>query len=799
MAEKLKEIENALKKIRIDFPTMLGESYAPGPVIQKIITSEKTQEEFEKVYRMTSTGIEPLIEENTEQLKDSAICYHRVHEEVIAAADSITEAEALLSSLISVIKTDNITHYIEELKEEKKLQEKEIEDSEIKQSLAIDSLSVKDIYTGRLSDIMANIQYVTEKGTRLEIKYQTENSLWRIKKEIEKKIKDALKGRGIITQMDLKVLSRIAGCSNTGVYEGVESAMVQIINKVSESMRKTIDQRDSFTKEEEAHSISRVLRQFTKEIKDIVLKIQSIMHMQAEEETVLGSKYRYNTELYERIRLNKEFPDSTSHISLPIYDQSVTDEDIFEKIVDWIKKLFKRLIGQSGHVSENTEQMGYSIEKINRTESANLLYKELYINKYGEIGEAGESSITPDSVMNVYSVRSEESILIIHGCTLEIAGILRGVLAEVLPERLDIADKVKDLEISRCFKRKRSELLRLVEKATASSSVEHSASFVQRYCIKTTDIIASLERLISVPVIGLEREIEKTAEEVLGKMVSSLEEVFRLCGRMGDGPLENICYYDLSITSQEIEKWNNPLEESVLGPSVFANFTSKKFLAVSEFMQIPKKIGSVARKARRALDREKDSDTGTDTDIDKTPEKEPKETAHSVLKEIEEKTTDLSQKMFGYFTYHLLSLARVSLEQILIKGDFLDRKLHHFLDTNGFLVKSTTLILLEYITTHLFLNIHRCVTYTDYPLFKQAISSLQNQLIGISPVSAEVLVKYSPMNIFYIIPYFQTKDKVFCSGVLGLYKDNSLITQKISEIFEEPAEPEKSPSLSTKN
>lgn len=831
MGEKLREVENALKKIRIDFPGMLAECYAPGPIIQNISTSDKSHDEFEKVYRMVSAGIEPLIEENTEQLKDSAICYHRVHERVIEAADSMTEAESYLGSLIAMIKTDNIAHYIEEMKEEREVQEKEIEDSEIKQALAIDTLSIKDIHSGRLGDIMDNIQYVSEKRTRSEIKYQTENGLWRIKKEIENRIKDALMERGNITRMDLKVLNKIGGCANTGINEGVESTIVQIINRISDDLRKSIDQADAFTKEEEAHSLSRALGKFTREIGDLLIKVREMIKVQTEEEDIPTSKYRYNPELYENMQLNREMPSKTTSITLPIYETAVTDEEIFEKIVEWTRRLFKRLIGQSEHVSGDRDAK-YSIEKINRTESAQLLYKEMYSNKYGDIGESENNSEIPESVMNVYAIRSEEAILIIHGCTLEISAVIRGVLADVLPDRLDIAERVKDLEIARCFKNRRNQLLALVERATVSSSLEDRSSFLQKYCVRVREVLFSLEKLVSVPINGLEKEIERTAEEIVERIISSIEKVFRQIARAKKGDLLDIRYTDLTSIPQEIEKWNNPSEECVLGPSIFTSFTGKKFLAASEFIQLPSEVSLLLKKAISVLEEEsgkieekdkkeipeeeilsdkeiiKDKDgkkdgktegeqpgkaaTTENTEIkdkdrtgttDNTIEHSSKG-SYGRLVEMEAQVDDLSEKIFGYFTAHFLSLTKLSLEQALVKGDFLDRKLHHFLGTDAYLVRKARPIILEYITTHLIVNIDRCISYNDYPIFKQAISALQYTLVGSKLSTEDSLVRYLPMNTFYIAPYFQAKDKVFCSGVAGLYRENNMIFQKMSEIFD---------------
>ncbi|KAI5190248.1 hypothetical protein NEMIN01_0947 [Nematocida minor] len=777
MAEHLRRLENALKKIRIDFPGILVENYAAGPVIQSILSSEKTQDEFENVYRMLTAGIEPLIEENTEQLKDSAICYHKVHKEVIAAANSISEAESYLSSLVSALKADNVSQYLEELKEEQSRHEEEMKESETKQALAVDTLSIKDIYSGRLSGIMNNLQYVAEKTARSEIKYQTENALWRIKKEIEKRVKESLRGRGEITQMDVTVLRKISGCSLVAVHEAVDSLMIEIINKISNDLRKSINKKESYTKEEEAHSISRALLQFSNSVSDLLHRVHSILRKEKEEEETLSRKYRYSPELYENIKLNREKPYKSAQISLPLYESAVTEKEIFDKIVEWVQKFFKRLIGNSEHISGDSAS--YNIEKINRTDGANMLYKELYVNKYGELSASEESTCASVSVMNVYSVKSEESILIIHGCSLEISSALREVLASVLPEHVNLSEKVKDLEISRCFKNKRKSLLALVERATSQVSLDHTSTFLQKYCIKVKEILIALGRLISVPVHGLDAEIVKTIEEVLEKMLPSLNEVFRVVARLPSGEPKDIQYYDKSLTSQEIERWNNPLKESALGPSIFSACTSKKFSAISELMQIPEEIVFLVQRMISTLDNAPQRNNRIKANNE---EKTEQKNIPTRLTEIKTEASDLSHRVFGHFTSHLLALAQTTLEQLLIKGDILDRKLCHFLEQDVFLVRESKHVLLEYITTHLLLNIEKCVEYAENPVFRQLVSGLQHQLVQDIPVESDVRVKYSPMNIFYIIPYCVKKDKVFFSGALGMYMESNLISRKIIEI-----------------
>lgn len=768
MAGDLRTLENALKKIRIDFPELLQEVYTPGPVIQNISNSERLQEEFEETYRMLSTGIEPLIEENIDPLKDSAIAYHSTHKEIEVAAKNMSESEAHLTSLLSHIKTRKIEEYIGELKGMQEKYERDVEASETKQALSVNVLSVKDVYTGRLTEIMNNLQYVSEKTVRSEIKYNTESSLWKIKREIEKRIEDTLRGRSSLSPMDFRVLTKVSGCALTAVYCSAEECMVRILNKTSNDLCNGMGRRETFRREDETQVLSKGLQKFTIDVSALLRNLQSILEEKNVPEENISSKYRYNPEIYKEITLNTQLRNRTQ-IALPLYEKIVTEKDIFNKIVEWIQKFFRRLIGRSEHTSGET--INYSIEKISRSDTASLMYRELFQNKYGNVSRA-EGLKTNSPVMNVYSVTSEESVLMIHGCALEISDVLRNVLAVVLPQHTEIAEKVKNTEISQCFRKNKETLLQFVREATEELSVGETSSFLAKYCKKIRNILESLNRLVSVPINGLEIEVEKTAEEVLTRVLSSIEDVFKTVARITE-EAPNLRYCEDSLISEEIEKWNNPLNaECALGVSIFSSCSSKKFTAISEFMEVPEEILKLIKRLFTALE----------SKSRRSPENQPSENQIS-LGQIEKRTTELSNRIFGSIVSHLLSLVKATVNELLLKGTILDKKLEHFLSLDSYLTTNARHIVLQYITTHLLLHIEKCKIYSKHSSFKQSVASLQQKLEKVEDKNTAVF-KYLPLCIFYILPYLQKKDKLFARGLLILYERNNLITKKIVEQFE---------------
>ncbi|KAH9385488.1 uncharacterized protein NEMAJ01_0384 [Nematocida major] len=766
MVEDLRRLENALKKIRIDFPELLQENYVPGPVIQNVYASEKAYEDFEDTHQMLSSGIEPLIESNIDPLKDSAVRYYTVHKKIIAAFEDVSEAESHLSALISAVKSGSIARHIDQLKASQVKYERSVEESAIKQALAVDTLTIKDIYAGRLSAIMENLQYVTEKSARLEIKYHTENALWKTKKEIEARIKAALAGKLSLPSMDIKVLEIIAGCSLVAVHEAVNSCTIEIVNKASAELRASIEKKSMFTKEDEIQAVSRALQQFTEEISGLLHSIQDILLKRGQSEEKLAGKYRYNPELYEKIALDKAVPHGSIHVELPLYDTSAREKDLFESVAEWIRRFFKRLSGGSEHTSGDI--LGYKIENINRSETANLMYRELFQNKYGQIAVADESIRAAAPVMNVYSVTSEESILIMHGAAMEISSVFRSILSSILPAHLRLAEKVNDLELGKCFQKKKDALLAQIKRASEKATTDHTSSFLHTYCKSMQKVLLDLESLASIQICGIRQEVVAAQEDVLSSMLPSLESIFRYVSRCGESFGLDIQYYREEAVFQEIARWNSPEKETgVLGPSIFTGYTGKKFCAVSELISLPERaLGIISRLKEQA--RGKESAQGRAGDA---PE--------SRARALQKKAAGLANKMFGHFMSHLLSLAKVTIDQLLVKGTILDRKLEHLLSYDTRFADRARSMLQLYVTTQLIVQVEKCGSYSTHFPFKQAICSLQQSLEpqGSDPFRSNF--KYLPQCIFYIVPYLQRKDRLFAAGLLEMYRENELVVNKI--------------------
>ncbi|KAI5165161.1 hypothetical protein NEIRO03_0027 [Nematocida sp. AWRm78] len=780
MPENHRQLENALKKIRVDFPEILQEGYIPGPVIQKISMSEKKSEEFEDAYQMLFAGIESLITENTGPLKNSAIKYHQVHKEVNTAAKNISEIEAHLSTLISTVKSNNIGKYIDSLKEEQAQYKKDLEESEIKQALAVDIISISDIHAGRLNEIMNNIQYVEEKAVQSEIKYYTENSLWKAKKEIETRIKDSLHGIIRISSMDIRVLEKIAGCALVAVYNSVNERMVKIINGVSKEMQVAMHKKKVINGEDESQILSRGLAQFTSEVTALLHNVQSILHKR-QENCARNKKYRYNTDLYEEIKLNRSSPKRMAQITLPLYDSSVTEKDLFDKIVDWIRRFLVELTKEAVNTAEDT--MAYNIQRITRLDSANLMYNELFQNKYGFLANKEKQAGGDLLLMNVHLVRSEESILIVHGCALQIAAVVRDVLADVLPTHVNISEKIRGIEPSNCFKNRKKILMDLVTRVTElENTADHTTPFLQKYQRSVQRVIMTLGKFIKTSIAGLEIKVEEMAEEVLEKLLQSMKRVFKTISKVPDIDINNISYHKDSSISVEIERWNHPLnKECAFGQSIFTNCTSRKFIAISEFIHLPEEV--LVLISQIPTIKEKEIKPEEKSEIKPEENSDPEKTTKSKIEILQSEFTQVSGEIFGCFTVHLLSLVKASLDQLLIKGDILDRKLEHFLLLDIYFIQKTRNIMIEYITTYFILHIDKFAIYTGTSTFKQAVLSLQHSLERKEVKNDLRDAKYLPVHVFYILPYLEKKDRLFGTGLLGIYKQNRLISQKIREIF----------------
>ncbi|KAI5134641.1 hypothetical protein NEAUS06_1226 [Nematocida ausubeli] len=774
MGQDLRQLENALKKIRIDFPEVMQEKYIPGPAMQRISDSEKMQDEFESTYEMLSAGLEALIAENTKPLKNSAITYHKVHKEIVAASHNITEVEACLTELIKSVQSDSIGKHIEDLKQEQEKYIRDLKESEIKKALAVDMLTIGDIHAGRLSEIMNNIQCVEDREARMEVKCRTENGLWKVKKEIEGRIKDSLQGVIRISPVDIRVLEKIAGCALVPVYKSTNECMVRIINRATREMHKEMHKKEVVTGEDEAQILSRELAVFASEVSNLLHNIQTILHKRKEECTS-SKKYRYNPELYEEIWLNREASNKTAQVSLPLYDSSVLEEDIFKKIVEWISVFFKRLTKDTEGAAEDT--IAYGIQKINRLDSASLMYNELFYSKYGHLTKDENSVETDLFIMNVHLVRSEDAILIIHGCALEISATMRDVLADVLPAHVDISDKIKDVELISCFANRKQMLMDLVERVEElEKTADHTMPFLQKYQRAIKRVLGALGRFAKVRIAGLEIKIEEAAADALGRVLASMQAVFKAISRVSEEELEEIKYHAEDSISGEIERWNNPEEkESALGPSIFMHCTSRKFIAISEFIQLPNDILSLITHMSMST-------------IEKsTKEKKTEEHTQGPMEQIQAGFTKLAQMMFGCFTVHLLSLVGTTIDQLLTKADVLDRKLEHFLLIDTYLVQKTRSIILEYITTYFLVHIERFSVFSHTFTFKQAVISLQQCLESKADTSVFSNGNYLPVHVFYILPYVEKKDQLFGTGLLEMYSQNQLLCKRIKEIFKIPS------------
>ncbi|EIJ88603.1 uncharacterized protein NEPG_00379 [Nematocida parisii ERTm1] len=91
--------------------------------------------------------------------------------------------------------------------------------------------------------------------------------------------------------------------------------------------------------------------------------------------------------------------------------------------------------------------------------------------------------------------------------------------------------------------------------------------------------------------------------------------------------------------------------------------------------------------------------------------------------------------------------------------------------------------MIEYITTYFILHIDKFAIYTRTSTFKQAVLSIQHSLERKEVKNGLRDAKYLPVHVFYILPYLEKKDKLFGTGLLGIYKQNRLISQKIREVF----------------
>lgn len=748
MGKDLKRIEDALRKMRIDFPSALQSNFRAGGILQEILNAEKKQEEFNALYRMLSSGVRPLIEENMHILKDSALQYYKTHLSLGKLEEAFSEIEKHISQLFILIKTEKVEEKIEELKKDVAAAEEERRVQRKKETLAAETLSVKDLYLGRVEMMNKLLPYVHPLTVRKEIKKRAEEEVYRIRHEIEKKLELCLNKGEDMSQVEVTVLGYVSGSFLSVLYQALQTALINLINVTTRSIR---HKQDKYSMQEKREALEEALFEFTEGIDFLMKRVLSLVDKSKNNGLSSSQQpFSFSPSLYVEIDFVEEADARSSTINLPHTEEDVTEQNVFSLFLEWSKQFLRMLAAPQEEKPENA----ISLSTLECTSEANKLYMRMFIEKYGsEQDQVFVKRKDPaPSLMHAKKVTGEENILTVHGAFLVVADIARRNIAHKLPNQgAEIEDLQKDAT-TMCFEKKKSALIAEIKKATAHALSDSRIFFLTKYITHMEEIARKSAAFLSHSTAGMHPFFSEFLYDLAGSLDSSLNAVLRSVIKIPDGEMQNITFSPKTIV-EDILRWCHPVKKSSLGSSLFLSASSSFFSDISAFLMLK------------------------DVYI-------PLFNGQDGNEEDKKKIENIFSITAGYFVLHMLLLARTTLDKMVQSGEVAERRLLHFLSIKNVLSREAAYPLQVYMCMHLFLNIEKCMLVYKRPAFRQELFSLQERLNSFIPGRLDSLL-YSPEYIIYALEGIERKDKIYISSLLKMFGENSQISKKIQEYVEQ--------------
>ncbi|OAG31759.1 hypothetical protein NEDG_00234 [Nematocida displodere] len=770
MNKDVKKLEDAIRKLRVDFPETLLDVFEPGRTLQAILSSEAKHQEFESGHLMLTAGMHGVIRENSETLKDSAIEYHRLHTALKASHATLEEAKEKAGRLKQLFAAPSIAHYLESLTHERQQAEGEEKEKRLKQVLAVEMLSLKDIFAGRLQEVSKSLRYVETESVRSEIKKRTEERVWHIKKEIEVRVRRHVLQNEELSDMEVHVLPLINGSLLTTLHEAVQEGLVETINKASVAIRRHTVRKKSDARQEEKEALSKTLPAFADEIQVLLSRTVSLVK-QAREVPPPAKEHRlrYSSSILREITVSEIEHKTHSRISLPPLPPATTEKDVLDLFVTWISKFFRRLSGDSTHAGKEKEQL-YDITTIKRTPEAMKLYHDTFVTKYGmDMKEEVERDEVPQTtILNIHEINTDECLLAVHGISRILARSLSLVHHDLFPGVEDTTKELQDLGISKCFEKKRETLLAMINKAAKLPKPRPNS--LGKYTHIAEEVLAAAEEFIELMTEGLEEEFITCTQEVLDKLVCSIEKTFRETLRVSEKEYDQIKYYTAQTEEElrtQILQWNSPQAADPLEGSFFTALPNQDFIAVSAFLSLVEDALDLTVKVAEIVEQfqpqTQPQTQGSNPENPKTPE--------SV-----QALTALKETIWGYFTVHFLILTKQAMDKLVDTGEIQDKRFMHFLSMSTLLVTHIAPHIQQYIAMFLFMNIDRCLSVYNKSTFKHLLASIQTKLGRALGESTEKDTIYIPEFAIFAIKALQTQDKVYMHALLQMFKDDEIVT-----------------------
>lgn len=770
MNRDLKQLEEAIHTLRVDFPQILQDTCRAELVVQDLIVSERRKEEFDRVSQMLAAGMQPLIQQNIEPLKDSAVRYHSVHRKLEEAADTLRAACAKLKVLRQQLAGGTLQKSIEALKVQQKKEAAENQTSPIRQALALDLLTARDVCAGRIDVVSEHLKYVAAEDARAEIKKRAENRAWQLRKEIEKKVSRYVRNKEELALADLSALPRLNGSLPSVLRAVVHDALIDATCSATSSLRAHMQHKGASRTDAERDVLSRALGAYTAEVCSLVARTAVLlMKNRSLPEFSPPAAYRYAPALYRDISLGDKPRRSFASLQLPPPDTPSSEQDVLAVFERQIGKFFRALIGDAATPNaeeESAEDEKYALGAIARTPAASKMYSDFFTSRYGiesqsvhiEAPEQRHLDIDP---LSVPQIATEENLLIVHGASLEICRALARAQKEVQPGSRPPTYALEKMGVAQCFNRKRDRLLSLV-RAAARLPVA-TAGMLPKYTAKISGLLAESKSFVEMIAPGLEQRFQECMFEVFGALYGSLERAVKVSARAENRELLGIRYC-LEDTEDgvisEISRWNDPQGKDVLGASVFSICTSHDLQSISDFLGLLQRAEATAKEI---------------FDATKTLEVE----AH--VEELTGKLQNLASTARGYFTSHFLALVRLALEDLVSTGDIRRKRVLHFLSSDTSLLRIAAPIVQVYITVYLFMHIESCAAVFGDARFKLCLSAMQGKLDRVLERAGAPDALYVPEYVMYTIAAAKKRDRVYTDAVQRMYKGQPRVSESIGK------------------
>ncbi|KAI5170651.1 hypothetical protein NEFER03_0110 [Nematocida sp. LUAm3] len=742
MVKEMKRTEDALRKIRVDFPSALQGVYQPGPVLQEVLSSERKEGEFFDSLEMLSRGIPPLIDANSDALKDSAISYHAVHRRIRDSYEYMVGAEEKVTHLVSSLSSSRVTYLLDRLKEEVKTVKKEEKERKIKEALSVEGFSIKEIHCGRVKIIKENLKRVSSSFTRSEIKKRTESELWRVMREIEKKIERSIRKGDRVSSVKIEAYRICGGSFLDFLYKSVKNFIIEKINKISEDIRESLYMERKMEAKKEKEIVSSFLSDFLIFHSTLLKRTLSLLLASREPiEKMEVEGFSHNPVIYKEIELGEEHS-SHSKISLPDASDTYSEDNIISLFIDWPKKFLNDLKGKK------KEKEKYDISVMARSPDSTRLYSEMFSGKYGgDKVSSLDEGILHTYTKHVYRVSEEETHLVIHGISLILAKETKKTLLEYSPNKENRSDILKDNEISEYFSKKQKSLSEEIKKATEKTKSEHKNSFLEKYVTRIKKLLLELEEFSNMSAEGLFSYFLEVSQNSFKEIFQSIDQVTDLLLQTQSQDLKPINYStdqkDQNLI-KEIKKWNHPNLQDATGSSLFLKASDTFYGSLSSFLLLRISTESLYTSTLSKMN-------------EVTPPNSPTLTYKHPNQQVE-----------GYFISHVLSLTRTVLEQLIGNGEVTETRLFHFLDSSSYLTKISSSPLLIYSSLFLFLKIKKCAVLTRNSSFKRNISILQTKLDILLPHLSHQYT-YAPEYIFYAVDAISTGDTIYLRGLQRIF------------------------------